>query len=83
MTGRLEYLRERPDLAAVKKLFGNAMIFGDGPKAVLPAIVACMDQLIAARHGGPGRQRPRDRRPALSPVPGPCAPASPYRPLTA
>ena len=28
MTGRLEYLGERPDLAAVNKLFGNAMIFG-------------------------------------------------------
>ena len=26
MTGRLEYLGERPDLAAVNKLFGNAMI---------------------------------------------------------
>lgn len=28
MTGRLEYLGERPDLAAVNKLFGNAMILG-------------------------------------------------------
>ena len=28
MTGRLEYLGERPDLAAVNKLFGNAMIIG-------------------------------------------------------
>lgn len=28
MTGRLEYLGERPDLAAVEKLFGNAMIIG-------------------------------------------------------
>lgn len=28
MTGRLEYLGERPDLAAVKKLFGNTMIIG-------------------------------------------------------
>jgi 3-hydroxyisobutyrate dehydrogenase-like beta-hydroxyacid dehydrogenase len=28
MTGRLEYLGERPDLAAVHKLFGNAMIIG-------------------------------------------------------
>jgi 3-hydroxyisobutyrate dehydrogenase-like beta-hydroxyacid dehydrogenase len=28
MTGRLEYLGERPDLAAVKKLSGNAMIIG-------------------------------------------------------
>ena len=27
MTGRLEYLGERPDLAAANKLFGNAMIF--------------------------------------------------------
>jgi 3-hydroxyisobutyrate dehydrogenase len=28
MTGRIEYLGERPDLAAVNKLFGNAMILG-------------------------------------------------------
>jgi 3-hydroxyisobutyrate dehydrogenase len=28
MTGRLEYLGERPDIAAVNKLFGNAMILG-------------------------------------------------------
>lgn len=28
MTGRLEYLGERPDLAAINKLFGNAMIIG-------------------------------------------------------
>jgi 3-hydroxyisobutyrate dehydrogenase len=28
MTGRLEYLGERADLAAVEKLFGNAMIIG-------------------------------------------------------
>lgn len=28
MTGRLEYLGERPDIAAVNKLFGNAMIIG-------------------------------------------------------
>jgi 3-hydroxyisobutyrate dehydrogenase-like beta-hydroxyacid dehydrogenase len=28
MTGRLEYLGERTDLAAVNKLFGNAMIIG-------------------------------------------------------
>jgi len=28
MTGRLEYLGERPDLAAVRKLFGNTMIIG-------------------------------------------------------
>jgi 3-hydroxyisobutyrate dehydrogenase-like beta-hydroxyacid dehydrogenase len=27
MTGRLEYLGERPDVAAANKLFGNAMIF--------------------------------------------------------
>jgi 3-hydroxyisobutyrate dehydrogenase-like beta-hydroxyacid dehydrogenase len=119
MTGRLEYLGERPDLAAVHKLFGNAMIIGmvgimadvlalaeasgvaredaiarlrsldanamvarrgaamakrdftasfelamarkdvglmletlgDGPMAVLPAIAARMDELIAAGHG--------------------------------
>ena len=28
MTGRLEYLGERSDIAAVNKLFGNAMILG-------------------------------------------------------
>ncbi len=28
MTGRIEYLGERPDLAAANKLFGNAMILG-------------------------------------------------------
>lgn len=28
MTGRVEYLGERPDIAAVEKLFGNAMIIG-------------------------------------------------------
>ena len=28
MTGRVEYLGERPDLAAVNKLYGNAMIIG-------------------------------------------------------
>ena len=28
MTGRLEYMGERPDLAALNKLFGNAMIVG-------------------------------------------------------
>ena len=28
MTGRLEYVGERTDLAAVNKLFGNAMIIG-------------------------------------------------------
>lgn len=28
MTGRLEYMGERTDLAAVNKLFGNAMIIG-------------------------------------------------------
>jgi 3-hydroxyisobutyrate dehydrogenase-like beta-hydroxyacid dehydrogenase len=28
MTGRLEYVGERPDLAAINKLFGNAMIIG-------------------------------------------------------
>ncbi len=120
MTARLEYLGERSDLAAVNKLFGNAMIIGvsatvadvltiaqasgvdpldavkllglldlngmvagrganmakgnftptfelamarkdvrlmletcaDRPLAVLPAIAARMDQLIAAGHGG-------------------------------
>lgn len=120
MTGRLEYLGERPDLAAVRKLLGNTMIIGlvalvadalaeakacgvapddalamlrpmdlnemlarrggsmargefaasfemtmarkdvglmletigDGPMAVLPAIAARMDQLVAAGHGG-------------------------------
>jgi 3-hydroxyisobutyrate dehydrogenase len=119
MTGRLEYLGERTDLAAVNKLFGNTMIIGivavtsdvlamarasgvdpedaigrlrtldlnamvarrgvnmargdfaasfelamarkdvelmletigEGPMAVLPAIAARMDQLIAAGHG--------------------------------
>lgn len=119
MTGRIVYLGERPDLAAVNKLFGNTMIIGlvaivadvfaeakasgvapddalallrqldlnellarrggsmakgefnasfemtmarkdvalmletigDGPSAVLPAIAARMDQLIAAGHG--------------------------------
>jgi len=119
MTGRLEFLGERADLAAVNKLLGNAMIIGlvaitsdilalarasgvgaadaikllghldlnamvarrganmargdfaasfeltmarkdvglmleaigDGPQAVLPAIAARMDQLIAAGHG--------------------------------
>ena len=30
MTGHLEYLGERPDLAAVYKLFGNALIIGIG-----------------------------------------------------
>lgn len=120
MTGRLAYLGERPDLAAVNKLLGNTMIIGlvalvadafaqakasgvapddalamlrqmdlnemlarrggamargefvasfemtmarkdvalmletigDGPRAVLPAIAARMDELIAAGHGG-------------------------------
>jgi 3-hydroxyisobutyrate dehydrogenase-like beta-hydroxyacid dehydrogenase len=122
MTGRLEYLGERGDLAAVHKLFGNALIIGlggtiadvvtmagaagvaaadavkligmldlnamaarigtgmaqrdftptfelsmarkdaglmlqtagDKPMAVLPAVAARMDQLIAAGHGGKG-----------------------------
>jgi len=122
MTGRLEYLGERTDLAAVNKLFGNAMIIGvsalmadiltiarasdvpapdavalfrlldinttigalagtmakgnftptfelamarkdvrlmldaagERPMAVLPAVAARMDQLIAAGHGGLG-----------------------------
>lgn len=44
MTARLEYLGERPDLAAVHKLFGNAMIIG------IVAIVA--DVLAMARASG-------------------------------
>jgi 3-hydroxyisobutyrate dehydrogenase len=44
MTGRLEYLGERPDLAAVNKLFGNAMIIG------LSSVVA--DILTIAKASG-------------------------------
>ena len=44
MTGRLEYLGERADLAAVNKLFGNAMIVG------IVAITA--DVLAMARASG-------------------------------
>jgi 3-hydroxyisobutyrate dehydrogenase-like beta-hydroxyacid dehydrogenase len=44
MTGRLEYLGERPDLAALNKLFGNAMIVG--------IIAATSDVLAMARAGG-------------------------------
>lgn len=44
MTGRLEYLGERSDLAAVNKLFGNAMIIG------LSAVVA--DILTLAQASG-------------------------------
>ncbi len=42
MTGRLEYLGERPDLAAAHKLFGNAMIIG------MVAIMADVLALAAA-----------------------------------
>jgi len=44
MTGRLEYLGERPDLAALDKLFGNAMFIG------LWAVMA--DILTLAKAGG-------------------------------
>jgi 3-hydroxyisobutyrate dehydrogenase-like beta-hydroxyacid dehydrogenase len=44
MTARLEYLGDRPDLAAVHKLFGNAMIIG------IVAIAA--DVLALARASG-------------------------------
>jgi 3-hydroxyisobutyrate dehydrogenase len=44
MTGRLEYMGERADLAAVNKLLGNAMIIGLG------AVIA--DVLTLARAGG-------------------------------
>ena len=44
MTGRLEYMGERADLAAVNKLFGNAMIIG------IVAITA--DVLAMARASG-------------------------------
>ena len=44
MTGRLEYLGERPDLAAVHKLLGNTVIIG------LVAVMA--DVLALARAGG-------------------------------
>ena len=44
MTGRLEYLGERPDLAAVHKLLGNTMLIGSW------AVIA--DVLTVARAGG-------------------------------
>ena len=44
MTGRLEFLGERPDLAALDKLFGNAMIVG--------IIAMTSDVLAMARAGG-------------------------------
>ena len=44
MTGRLQYLGERPDLAALNKLFGNAMIVG--------IIAMASDVLAMARAGG-------------------------------
>lgn len=44
MTGRLEYLGERADLAALNKLFGNAMIVG--------IIAMTSDVLAMARAGG-------------------------------
>jgi len=44
MTGRLDYLGERPDLAALHKLFGNAMLIG------LWAVMA--DILTLAKAGG-------------------------------
>ena len=44
MTGRLDYLGERPDLAALHKLFGNAMFIG------LWAVMA--DILTLAKAGG-------------------------------
>jgi 3-hydroxyisobutyrate dehydrogenase len=48
MTGRLEYFGERPDLAAVNKLFGNALIIGIG------AIVS--DILTMARSANVGAE---------------------------
>ena len=47
MTGRLEYLGERPDIAAVNKLFGNAMILGIA--AVTAMAVAAMSGLAITR----------------------------------
>ena len=44
MTGRLEFMGERPDLAALNKLFGNAMIVG--------IIAMTSDVLAMARAGG-------------------------------
>ena len=44
MTGRLEYMGERPDLAALNKLFGNAMIVG--------IIAATSDVLTMAQASG-------------------------------
>jgi 3-hydroxyisobutyrate dehydrogenase len=48
MTGRLEYLGERTDLAAVNKLFGNAMIIG------IVAIAADVLALARASDVDPG-----------------------------
>ena len=48
MTGRLEYLGERPDLAAVNKLLGNTMLIGSW------AVIA--DVLTLARAGGVGAE---------------------------
>jgi len=53
MTGRLEYLGERPDLAAVHKLFGNTVIIG------LVAIMA--DVLALARASGVDGQEAIER----------------------
>ena len=53
MTGRLEYLGERPDLAAVHKLFGNTAIIG------LVAIMA--DVLALARASGVDGQEAIER----------------------
>jgi 3-hydroxyisobutyrate dehydrogenase len=44
MTGRLEFMGERPDLAALNKLFGNAMIVG--------IVAVTSDVLAMARAGG-------------------------------
>lgn len=48
MTGRLEYLGERGDLAAVNKLFGNAMIIG--------AAAVMADVLTMAKASGVGAE---------------------------
>ena len=45
MTGRLEYMGERPDLAAVNKLLGNAMLIG------LWAVMADVRQAMLAQPG--------------------------------
>ncbi len=47
MTGRLEYLGERADLAAVNKLFGNAMIIG------ISAVLADVLTMAQASHVNP------------------------------